>query len=120
MAVTTPDLTITPADLASPADHVEVFESETALLGFFRLRHRTEVAVLWDLFVDPDAMGLGYGRRLFLRAADVAREWKRGVMEFESDPNAERFYLRLGATREYMVPSTLLPGRSIPLMRYAL
>jgi hypothetical protein len=43
-----------------------------------------------------------------------------GVMEFESDPFAEGFYLKLGAECVGMSPSLLLPGRSIPLMRYAL
>jgi GNAT superfamily N-acetyltransferase len=120
MAVMTPDLTLTSADLSAAADQVEVLETDGELLGFFRLRCRTELACLEDLFVDPGCMGQGYGRRLFLRAADIAREWGRGVMEFESDPYAESFYLRLGATREGMSPSSLLPGRSIPLMRYAL
>ena len=65
-------------------------------------------------------MGRGFGRRLFLRAAHVAREWGLGVMEFESDPYAEPFYLRLGAKRVAMSPSSLVPGRSLPLMRYRL
>ena len=85
-----------------------------------RLRRLTELAFLDDLFVDPGAMGQGLGRRLFLRAAEVAREWGYGVLELESDPYAERFYLRLGCERVAMSPSALVPGRSIPLMRYTL
>ncbi len=57
---------------------------------------------------------------LFERAAEVGRGWGLGVMEFESDPFAEPFYLHLGAERVSMSPSTLVPGRSIPLMRFAL
>ena len=120
MTAMTPDLTITPADLELTATQVEVLEVEGGLLGFFRLQRRTELAFLEDLFIDPPAMGRGHGRRLFLRAAALAREWGLGVMEFESDPFAEPFYLRLGAKRVGMSPSALLPGRSIPLMRYAL
>ena len=120
MTAMTPDLTINPADLAVATDRVEVLEAEGSLLGFFRLQRRTELAFLEDLFIDPPAMGRGHGQHLFLRAADIAREWGLGVMEFESDPFAEPFYLRLGAERVGMSPSTLLPGRSIPLMRYAL
>jgi len=120
MAVMTPALVFELADLEGPSDRVEVLEVEGELRGVFRLRRRTELAFLEDLFVDPEAMGHGYGRLLFERAATVAREWGFGVMEFESDPNAERFYLHLGAERVGMSPSTLMPGRSIPLMRYAL
>ncbi len=120
MTAMTPDLTITPADLEVAVDRVEVLEAEGGLLGFFRLQRRTELAFLEDLFIDPPAMGRGHGRHLFLRAAGIAREWGLGVMEFESDPFAEPFYLHLGAERVGMSPARLLPGRSIPLMRYAL
>jgi GNAT superfamily N-acetyltransferase len=120
MATMTPALTCVPDDLLAGDQQVEVLEGSTGLLGFYRLRRLTELAFLEDLFVDPDAMGQGVGRQLFLRAASVAREWGAGVMEFESDPFAESFYLRLGAERVGMSPSQLLPGRSIPLMRYAL
>ena len=118
--IMTPVMTFTRADLESPADHVEVLEADGRLLGVFRLRRRTELAFLEDLWVDPAAMGAGHGRRLFERAAGVARGWGAGVMEFEADPFAEPFYLHLGAERVGMSPSEALPGRAIPLMRYAL
>jgi GNAT superfamily N-acetyltransferase len=120
MAIVTAALTTTAADLESGPDWVEVLESGATIVGFYRLRRRTELAWLEDLFIDPPFMGKGYGRRLFLRAAEVARGWGAGVMEFESDPFAEPFYLRLGAERVAMSPSSLVPGRSLPLMRYAL
>ncbi len=120
LALVGPALTCTAADLGIATERVEVLEADGRLLGFFRLRRLTELAFLEDLFVDPGAMGQGLGRRLFLRAAEVAREWGYGVLEFESDPYAERFYLRLGCERVAMSPSALVPGRSIPLMRYAL
>ena len=65
-------------------------------------------------------MGQGYGRCLFERAAAVARGWALGVMEFEADPHAEPFYLHLGAERVGVSPSAAIPGRAVPLMRYAL
>lgn len=116
----TPVMTITPSDLARAADHAEVLEADGRLLGVIRLRCRTELAFLEDLWVDPPAMGRGLGRRLFERATEVARGWGKGVLEFESDPHAEAFYLHLGAVRVGMSPSAAIPGRSIPLMRYAL
>ena len=120
MATMLPALTTTATDLERPRTHVEVLEEDGRLLGYYRLRRRTELAYLEDLFIDPDVMGRGLGRRLFERAADVARGWGLGVLEFESDPFAESFYLHLGAERVGMSPSALMPGRSIPLMRYAL
>ena len=120
MAATSPAMSLEPEDLERPTDRVEVLEMEGELLGLFRLRRHTELAFLEDLFVDPAAMGRGYGRMLFERAAEVGRDWGLGVMEFESDPYAESFYRHLGAERVSMSPSTLVPGRSIPLMRFAL
>ena len=120
MAVMTPELTMTAADIERASDRVEVLEADGQLLGFMRLRRRTELAWLEDVFVDPPVMGYGHGRRLFLRAAEVSRGWGYGVMEFLSDPYAEGFYLGLGAKRVGMWPSMLRPGRSIPVMSYAL
>jgi GNAT superfamily N-acetyltransferase len=114
------ELTFTPADLERSTDHVEVLEADGRLVGVFRLRWRTELAYLMDLWVDPAAMGGGHGRRLFDRAAEVARGWGKGVMELESDPYAEPFYRHLGAERVGMSPVAQVPGRAVPLMRYAL
>ena len=41
-------------------------------------------------------------------------------MELETDPNAEPFYLHLGAVRVRMSPVAAVPGRSVPLMHYTL
>jgi GNAT superfamily N-acetyltransferase len=120
MAALTPELTFTPEDLEGELDHVEVLESADGLLGVFRLRRRTELALLTDLWIEPAAMGRGYGRLAFERAAEVARSWGAGVMELEADPHAEPFYLHLGAVRVSMSPVTVVPGRAVPLMRFAL
>ena len=120
MAAITPVMAFTPSELEQASDHVEVLEAEGRVLGLFRLRKRTELAFLEDLWIDPSVMGRGHGRRAFERAAEVARSWGKGVMEFESDPFAEPFYVHLGAERVGMSPSHILPGRAVPLMRYAL
>lgn len=120
MALATPQLTMSPADLEVATDHVEVLEVGGQLAAFFRLRRQEQLAFLEDLFVDPPHMGKGYGRRLFLRAAEVARGWGVRVMQFESDPFAEPFYRRLGAERVGLSPSPLMAGRTLPLLRYTL
>jgi len=118
--VMTPVMTFTREDLQRPAERVEVLTDGVRLLGVIRLQCRTELAYLEDLWLDPSAMGRGLGRRLFERAAEIARGWGKGVLEFESDPFAEPFYLHLGAKRVGMSPSSALPGRALPLMRFAL
>jgi GNAT superfamily N-acetyltransferase len=120
IALMAPVMTFTREDLERPADRVEVLEADGRLDGVIRLRRRTELAFLEDLWLDPSVMGRGLGRRLFARAVEIARGWGKGVLEFESDPFAEPFYLHLGAQRVGMSPSTTLPGRAVPLMRFAL
>ena len=44
-------------------------------------------------------MGRGVGRSLFLHALERTRALGFRALEIESDPNAEGFYLRLGAHR---------------------
>lgn len=116
MELVAEDMTLTAADIE--ADHVEVAESGGMLVAMSRLQRRADHSWLQDLFVDPDHMGRGLGRRLFDRAVARSQEWGYREMRFESDPNAETFYLSVGAERIGSSPSTLIPGRALPLMRF--
>jgi len=118
MALVSADMTIAPADIER--DHVVVLEAGSDLVGFYRSSRERDLAVLQDLFIDPDAVGQGHGRRLFLDAVEVARTWGCTIMELDSDPNAESFYRRMGAERVGMTASSLVPGRVLPRMRYRL
>ena len=118
MASVAADMTVTRADLER--DFVEVLESGTRLVGFYRLQRREACAWLEDLFVEPDVIATGQGRRLFSRACHVARDWGCTRLELHSDPNAEGFYLRLGAERIGTVDSRLVPGRTLPWLRFEL
>ena len=97
-----------------------MLEVQAPLIGAIRMRRSTDHSVLEDLWVVPGANGQGSGRIGFERACDIGRGWGKGVMELEADPFAEPFYLHLGAVRVGMSPVTVVPGRAVPLMRYAL
>lgn len=118
MSTVASDMTLAPASIET--DIVEVLEQAGAIVGVMRLQRRASCAWLQDLFVDPDSMGQGLGRRLFDRAVALSRVWGYHEMQFESDPNAESFYLRLGAERIGTSLSGIIPGRQFPLLRYAL
>jgi GNAT superfamily N-acetyltransferase len=90
-------------------------------VGFYKLRRVTLAQVeLTDLFIEPGAMGQGWGRALWDHAVATARAEGYVEMVWESDPFAEGFYLRMGATRFGVVESSVLPGRVLPHMRYLL
>jgi len=113
------DLTLTEADIRN--DAVYVIARDERSLGYCHLRPGAGNAVrLESLFVEPDAIGTGLGRELWIFAVKKARELGFDEIVFESDPHAESFYLALGAERTGSVESTLLPGRLLPSMHYQL
>lgn len=68
------------------------------------------------LFVEPDAIGRGVGRRLFEHATAAAASLGFGRLTIDADPNAEPFYVAMGATRIGATPSGSIPGRMLPLL----
>ena len=78
---------------------------------------------VWDLlhmFVEPEAIGTGAGRALFVEIAGMARALGGKMLSIQADPNAEAFYVRLGARRTGEAPSDSVPGRMLPMLEYAL
>ncbi|MGZ4127376.1 MAG: GNAT family N-acetyltransferase [Actinomycetota bacterium] len=88
--------------------------------GFYTLIVEGARAELSMLFIDPPAIGRGYGRALFEHAAREARALGATEMVIDSDPFAEPFYLALGAERIGEAPSGSIPGRMLPQMRLRL
>jgi GNAT superfamily N-acetyltransferase len=105
-------LTFSEADLAS--ELVCVLEVGEAPAGMYRLIGRPPQGELADLWLEPRRIGHGFGRELFRHALRTAAEHGFATLVIESDPNAEGFYLAMGARRvgERRSPS----GRDLPLM----
>lgn len=67
--------------------------------GVHMLEARTDLAVLWDIRVRPDARGRGVGRLLFWQAVDWARTMGSHQLKVETqnvNVGACRFYARQG------------------------
>lgn len=99
---------------------VYLAEAGGETLGFYGLDEEPPQADLRYLFVAPEAIGQGVGRRLWDHAIETARRAGYARMQVESDPNAEPFYLRMGARRIGEVASSVRPGRMLPLLRFEL
>lgn len=109
-------LAVTPEKIAGSPFYV--LDDGERIAGFYDLRDLGGGLVELDLlFIEPDAIGRGYGRKLWAHALRTARELGYREMEIESDPNAEPFYLAMGAVRAGQRESTLRPGRFLPLLR---
>jgi N-acetylglutamate synthase-like GNAT family acetyltransferase len=110
--------------LAVKPDEVErrrvtVAERDGVVVGFYALEGDPPVGVLDLMFVDPDHLRAGVGRRLFAHAVSTARA--AGLTEFtiDSDPFAEEFYLAMGAVRTGETPSKVRVGRKLPRLTFA-
>jgi GNAT superfamily N-acetyltransferase len=90
-------LTITPEFVRDNEVYAAFVDGEP--FGFYALSgtgHELELEHLW---VSPAWIGSGAGRLLFDHAMDRAALLEAKRVEIEADPNAEGFYLRMGARR---------------------
>lgn len=106
------ELTFTPEDCARM--YVALIEDPLAV-GFCALERLSRDEVALDaLFVVPEVIGRGYGRALVEHAMGRAREMGATAMTIQGDPNAEGFYLAMGATSTGRRESASIPGRYLP------
>lgn len=114
------------AELTIEREHVAsrptcVLEEQGRLLGFYSLEKQAAGDVeLVHLFVEPDAIGTGYGKLLWTHAVETARQHGFHEMIINSDPFAEAFYRAMGARRVGESASTIRAGRVLPVLRFTL
>jgi GNAT superfamily N-acetyltransferase len=78
-------------------EDIQVAEVDGQAVGWAGLAPRGDVCRLDNLWVEPEWIGKGIGRRLFRRAAERALELGARSMEWEAEPNAIGFYEAMGA-----------------------
>jgi GNAT superfamily N-acetyltransferase len=107
--------------LAITADDIEKHRTFVAavdghVVGVCQLQEGEVGAMLEHVWVDPACHGKGIGRALVEHATNEAR----GVIAVVADPNAERFYIKLGAKRvgDVNAPMPGAPARKLPLLEF--
>lgn len=91
------------------------------ICGFYVLADVDGKMWLEHLWLDPDSIGKGFGRKLFEHSMQTARDLGASSVNIESDPNAEGFYAAMGAVRIGESRSTILGSeRSLPLLEIKL
>ena len=112
-------LTITPKFIAQ--DETYVARSDASVSGFYAFIWQEGNLRLEHCWVVPRKMRRGIGRALFSHAVMRASELGYRSFEIEADPNAEGFYLAMGARRiSQVVTTTLGVERVLPLLIYEL
>ena len=91
------------------------------VVGFYVLTDEEDGLHLDHLWIMPQAMGRGNGRALFEHAIEQARSLDYKILKIEADPNAEAFYLRMGARRVGTTVTTIEKEiRELPVLEFDL
>lgn len=115
------ELRIDADDLSDPEQVWRVAESGDRLAGVYGLVPVDDEEVeLAALFVEPGDIGSGIGRLLVDDATAFARARGFSKIVIQGDPNAEGFYLAIGARRAGERESGSIPGRFLPLFEISL
>jgi GNAT superfamily N-acetyltransferase len=122
MAACREELTLVPEEIALHRTVVAEREHDgrVSVIGFGTLEGEPPEGAVGMMFVDPAAMGQGVGRLLFEYVIATARDSGFNRLTIDADPNAEPFYLAMGAVRIGETPSGSIPGRVLPLLAVAL
>lgn len=102
------------------ANPVFVAEVDGRIQGFYSLNQSRYEIELDLLFVEPAALRGGIGKALLKHAFHTALDLGHSRLFVESDPDAEPFYLRLGARRIGVIASTVEEHRELPLLQFDL
>ena len=73
-----------------------VAEIDDAPIAFYTLLEKDGSAWLENLWVLPEWIGKGVGKRLFDHAVELARQRGYQLLQLEADPNAAGFYEKMG------------------------
>jgi len=73
-----------------------VAETDNAPIAFYTLLEKDGKAWIDNLWVSPEFMGQGIGKKLFLHALEVSKQRGYKSLQLEADPNATGFYEKMG------------------------
>ncbi|MCW3464783.1 GNAT family N-acetyltransferase [Chitinophaga nivalis] len=111
----TESLTITPAYIQQNQVIKIIYADQ--VVGFYSLEYNGEQLFIDHFWILPSFIGHGLGKEAFadLRHRCIARN--ETIIKVESDPNADGFYTRMGATKTGIV-NTLIEGRTLNIFQF--
>jgi len=102
---------------------VFVLEVDRKICGFYGISFDSSLGdgpIMAYMQVDPNYIGKGYGRMLWDHAISEAKQQGWRSFKIHSDPNAERFFKKMGAIHISERPSRYRENRVIPILEYSL
>lgn len=108
------DLTVTPNMIQEML--VYKYVTNEQIQGFYILNQPKDKSIeLEFLFILPEAIGKGIGKKLLKHAFQQAKQLNSTTMTLLADPNAESFYNHYGFIRVAEKESSI-PNRFLPVM----
>ena len=102
-------------------DNIFFLIEEQVIQGFYALTRLDQFTVeLEALFVEPSAIGKGYGHQLMAHALTESKKLGAQKMKIVADPFAAEFYQRHGAQLIGSVESESIKGRQLPCFHIVL
>ena len=99
------------------ASTVYLLEEDGRIAGYYALCGEPPEMMFDKLFVEPELIGTGRGKRLWQHAIATARDLGVTQLTFYADPHAAPFYRAMGA--EWLgEETTTRPGWNLQLFRY--
>jgi GNAT superfamily N-acetyltransferase len=98
-------------------DEAWVAERDGTPVGYYRLTLHGDLAEIEELFVEPEWIGQGIGRKLFDHAVASARRRGCAGLEWETDADAAGFYLAMGGHKIGSTPSGIEGAEPLTRMR---
>ncbi len=115
------ELAVSPQLIETNGYHYVVAECDSEILGYYALvQHSNHEFELEAMFVAPKHIGKGVGTALMIHAKRLAQREGGNRILIQSDPNAEAFYLAVGAKPIGSRESSSISGRMLPLLSIAL
>ncbi|MGB8340904.1 MAG: GNAT family N-acetyltransferase [Chthoniobacterales bacterium] len=105
-------LTITPEFVAANETFAAIIAGQ--MIAFYALLETTETPRLDHLWVLPERIGQGIGRRLFTHATESAASRGARSLTIEAEPHAEPLYRHLGAVQIGTIASEIDGRRRDP------
>ncbi|WBW96946.1 GNAT family N-acetyltransferase [Oceanirhabdus sp. W0125-5] len=95
-----------------------IIENDEKIIGFYSILINEHEVSLEYLYIDPEFIGKGYGKRLWNHMIEKCKNLAIKEIEIVTSPEAKEFYIKMGAVQTGEIQSLVKKERIIPQLTY--